>query len=307
MGKGVHEVLQKLCISSCSLDDLLHKEKEELEELSNNIDHQTSLDKERVLLIIELYRLLKEKYVLESNNIGEILRRYHFIKTPEIENFERLLDNHDDVGALKQIYAFMVQLNEIIFDPNISEGWENVFHKRHIAFGIPSMYGYYRENKFDALGLTFRFELIASTLLARIIGEINTEYFTAKTFKDIFSVISLLREGLSLDGIYDQGFDSNLKMFQYSLTSGSFTIRQYINIFQFMDKSIKEIINKYFIHPYEHLLPIIITQHVRKVKPETKNIPQKFIIQNRKCSIELLSSAFLIQALDNFRAISLII
>ncbi|HPY80366.1 MAG TPA: PEP/pyruvate-binding domain-containing protein [Bacteroidales bacterium] len=300
--KGVHEVLQKLCtLASCSLDDLLHKEKEELEELSNNIDHQTSLDKERVLLIIELYRLLKEKYVLESNNIGEILRRYHFIKTPEIENFERLLDNHDDVGALKQIYAFMVQLNEIIFDPNISEGWENVFHKRHIAFGIPSMYGYYRENKFDALGLTFRFELIASTLLARIIGEINTEYFTAKTFKDIFSVISLLREGLSLDGIYDQGFDSNLKMFQYSLTSGSFTIRQYINIFQFMDKSIKEIINKYFIHPYEHLLPIIITQHVRKVKPETKNIPQKFIIQKSEMFYrELLSSAFLIQALDNF-------
>ncbi|HQO49604.1 MAG TPA: hypothetical protein PK939_04195, partial [Bacteroidales bacterium] len=46
--KGVHEVLQKLCtLASCSLDDLLHKEKEELEELSNNIDHQTSLDKER--------------------------------------------------------------------------------------------------------------------------------------------------------------------------------------------------------------------------------------------------------------------
>jgi len=299
---GVHEVLLKLCQDAgCSLEKIIDADKEELRSRIANLNHKSQLDKDRVQLIIELYRLLKEKYILESHNIVAILKRYHFIKTEDIDKLEKLLADKDDVGALKQIYTFMIQLNEIIFDPRISEGWENVFYKRHIAFGIPSMYGYYREEKFDALGLTFRFERIASTLVSNIVGKINTDYFTAKTFKDIFSVILLLREGLSLDGIYDQGFDSNLKMLQYSLTSDSFTIKQYINIFQFMDRSIKEIINKYFIHPYEHLLPIIIPQHLTPKEQEQKTEMKKIIIQKSEIFYrELLSSAFLIQALDNF-------
>ena len=142
----------------------------------------------------------------------------------------------------------MKKLNNIIFDPKQTTGWENVVYKRHIAFGIPSMYGYYKEEKFDALGLTFRLERIASVLIHDIIKDINTNFFTLKTFKEICDTIQLLREGMMLDGIYDQGFDSNLKMLQYSLNSGCFTIGQYINIFQFMEGSVNEIINNYFIH-----------------------------------------------------------
>ncbi len=299
--KGVHSVIQQLCGKNhCSLTELLDLDKEELQNSLTTLEHKNSLDKDRVQLIIELYRLLKEKYVLESHNIIPILKRHHFIHTSDIDKLEQLLHDKDDIGALKQIYALMVQLNEIIFDPRISEGWENVFYKRHIAFGIPSMYGYYREEKFDALGLTFRFERIASTLVSNILKKVNTDYFTAKTFKDVFSVIMLLKEGLSLDGINDQGFDSNLKMLQYSLTSDSFTIQQYINIFQFMDKSIKEIINKYFIHPYDRLLSIIIPQHIQPDETNKKNHKKVIVQKSEMFYRELLSSAFLIQALDNF-------
>ena len=111
------------------------------------------------------------------------------------------------------------------------------------------------------MGLTFRLENIASNLINKIISKIKIDYFTAKTLKDIYSVIELLRQGLYLDGIYDQGFDSKLKMFQYSLNSKSFTIKQYINIFQFMQVSMKEIINKYFTRPYDRLLHVILPQY----------------------------------------------
>nr|HPO63734.1 PEP/pyruvate-binding domain-containing protein [Candidatus Kapabacteria bacterium] len=172
------------------------------------------------------------------------------------------------------------------------------YYKRHIAFGIPSMYGQYKEAKFEALGLTFRLERIASTLVSNIVNNINTDYFTAKTLKDIFVVIQLLLEGLQLDGISDQGFSSNLKMFQYSLTSRSFTINQYLNIFQFMEVSIKEIINKYFIRPYEQLLNVIIPQYIEN---EEQSSSKKLILQKSEMFYrELLSSAFLIQNLDNF-------
>ena len=163
------------------------------------------------------------------------------------------------------------------------------------------MYGQYREEKFEAMGLTFRLEQIAATLVDNIIGEIKTEYFTARTLKDVFSVIQLIREGLGLDGIYNQGFDSNLKMLQYSLTSESFTMRQYINIFQFIEKSLKEIINNYFIRPYEKQLALIIPTYFSEDKIKSKNDQRKLIIQQSEVFYrDLLSSAFLIQSLDNF-------
>lgn len=297
---GVHEVLVKICTQNqISLDDLLEKEKTEIDELISHIHHSNLNDIERVSLIIELYQLLKEKYIFETNNISTILRRYHFIESSDVELLEKYLNEDNHVEALKLIYSFMVKLNNIIFDTKKSEGWENVFYKRHIAFGIPSMYGYYKEEKFDALGLTFRLERIASILITNIIGTINTEYFTLKTFKEIYSVMEYMREGLSLDGIYNQGFDSHLKMLKYSLTSGCFTIKQYINIFQFMEASLKEITNSYFIRPYEQLLHTIIPQYLTEEERKEKNINKVIMQKSEIFYRELLSSAFIIQPLDN--------
>ena len=299
---GVHAVIDKACkTNNYSLTDLLEKDKDELSKLLSSIDHDDKSDIKRVCLIIELYQLLKEKYLFETKDISAILSSYHFIKKSEIEKLEFYIDSKNNIEALKLIYSFMVKLNEIIFNPAISEGWESIYYKRHIAFGIPSMYGQYREDKFEALGLTFRLERIASVLVDNIISDINIEYFTAKTLKEIFSVIQLLEEGLSLDGIYAQGFDSNLKMLQHSLTSGSFTIKQYINIFQFMEDSLKEIINKYFIRPYDQLLNTIIPQHTPQGENISADISKKIILQKSEVFYrDLLSSAFIIQALDNF-------
>ncbi|MBN1949066.1 MAG: hypothetical protein JW784_04940, partial [Candidatus Cloacimonetes bacterium] len=257
--QGVHKVLGRVCEQgSCQLEELLSREMPEIKKLLSTVEHDHPNDVKRVSLIIELYQLLKEKYSFETNDIVKILSRYNFIDKAEIEQLAADLNSGEDIDTLKTVYTIMIKMNELIFDPAVSEGWENIYHKRHIAFGIPSMYGEYHETKFEALGITFRLERVASLIVERIISGINIDYFTARTLKDIFEIIQLLREGLSIDGIYDQGFDSKLNMFQYSLTSGSFTIRQYINIFQFMETSIKEIINKYFYRPYDRLLKIII-------------------------------------------------
>ncbi len=298
--KGVHEVLNQLLDkNNLSVEQLIEKKKDEVEELIKTVDHNNETDIKRVCLIIELYQLLKEKYIFDSTDIINILKKYYFVDKEDIDKLEMLLDKDEPVATLKHIFSLMKKLNDIIFDEKKSEGWENVFYKRHIAFGIPSMYGYYKEVKFDALGLTFRLERIASVLVKRIIMGINTEFFTLKVFKEICDIIKLLRDGLSLDGIHDQSFDSNLQMLEYSLTSGCFTIDQYINIFQFMEGSIKEIINNYFIRPYDMLLKTIIPQQQPEITDKymmKKTIAQKSEVFYR----ELLSSAFIIQQLDNF-------
>lgn len=297
--KGVHSVLVSLTQrNACTVDDLLELSKEKLAQLLAEIDCPNDDDISRVALLVELYQLLKEKYRFETNDIGTVLRKYHFIDNEDVEHLIAELNSGNKVEALRVIFGIMVKLNAIIFDPKVSEGWENIFYKRHIAVGIPSMYGYYRESKFEALGVTFRLERIASVLVENIIAEINTEYFTAKTIKDIHKLLQLLREGLNLDGISEPGFDSNLKMLQYSLTSGSFTIKQYINIFQFMEGSIKSIINKYFINPYSALLEQILPQYIEPGL--TKSNLKKAIAKKTEVFYrELLSSAFIVQPLDN--------
>ncbi|MDD2387321.1 MAG: PEP/pyruvate-binding domain-containing protein [Bacteroidales bacterium] len=298
--QGVHEALTKVCCKNkLSLDAFLSLENPE--KLLDKIDHTNKDNLTRISLIIELYKLLVEKYSFETNNIIEIIKRHPFVSTEEILQLELLLEKEDNLEALSFIFTLMKKLNQIIFDPVYSEGWDNIYYKRHIAVGIPSMYGKYHEKKFEALGLTFRLERIASVLVGKIIKSLNTEYFTAKTLNHIFTVISLLREGLSLDGIYDQGFDSKLKMYQYSLKSGSFTINQYINLFEFMETGVREITNKYFIRPYEKLLEIIVPQYIKGKKVNNPLELKKIIIQKSEVFYrELLSSAFLIQSLDNF-------
>ncbi|MDD4148719.1 MAG: PEP/pyruvate-binding domain-containing protein [Bacteroidales bacterium] len=298
--QGVHEALTKVCRQNkLSLNDFLSIE--DPQELLNKTKHANKDDIKRLTLIIELYKLLVEKYSFETNNIIEIIKRHPFVNSEEISHLAALLEKEDNLEALSLIFSLMKKLNEIIFDPTHSEGWDNIYYKRHIAVGIPSMYGKYHEKKFEALGLTFRLERIASVLVSKIIKDFNTEYFTAKTLNDIFTVISLLREGLSLDGIYDQGFDSKLKMYQYSLKSGSFTISQYINLFEFMETGIKGITNKYFIRPYESLLEIIVPQYITEKKLGDPVELKKIILQKSEMFYrELLSSAFLIQSLDYF-------
>ncbi|MDD4604444.1 MAG: PEP/pyruvate-binding domain-containing protein, partial [Bacteroidales bacterium] len=299
---GVHQVVNALCeTGNLSVNQLSELESNEIDKMLSTIDVGTEHDVRRVQLLIRLYKLLKEKYSFETVNIAGILNRYNFFTAEEIQQLSEYLDNSEDEKALKLIFNFMSRLNQIIFDPNPSQGWENIYHKRHIAFGIPSMYGEYHEKKFEALGVTFRLEGIASVLMERIIGKMNTDYITAKTLKNIYSILELLKEGLELDGIPDQGFDSNLQMLQYSLSSGSFTIGQYLNIFQFMGESVKEIINHYFLSSYDDLLKLIIPQIFPSEAKQDQKSLSKFIHKKSESFFrDLLSSAFLIQSLDNF-------
>lgn len=70
------------------------------------------------------------------------------------------------------------------------------------------MYGQYREDKFEALGLTFRLEQIASNLMLNLISKTNPIIFTAKTLKRKFLIIQLLKEeGLALIENTNQGFE----------------------------------------------------------------------------------------------------
>lgn len=298
----VHEILAELCRKKDTKPmHLLLLDVEELEQSISTITLGNSRDRKRVLYVLQLYSLLLEKYSLESENIISMLKRYRFFSNKDIEGLQENLERNDIGAALGQVYKLMHHLKKIIIDPNTSEALENIYYKRHIAIGIPSMYGQYIEPKFEALGLMFRLEKSAAKLMVELLQSINLEYITAKTFRHVCDVLELFKEGLELDGIYNQGFNSNIEMFKYSLTSPSFSLDQYINIFQFMAQNIKQIISEYFLDVYEGSLKEVIPQIFALKKPlsESEN-KQLYHMESEKFFREVLSSAFLVQDLDNF-------
>ena len=307
----IHNLVQMMSEISClNPEDVLMLSRDDYENLIGSASRRLELDDEicqrehaRLMDIRDLYAYLREKYSFESVNIFSSLRSFPFIPDEEIDEFEKVYKAKDFGKSLTMIYAFMDKLKAVIFNPEQSEGWENIYHKRHIAIGIPSMYGTYRENKFEAMGLTFRLERVATQLMEKVVQSINLEYISERTLNQIYRILEYFRNGLELDGITNQSFNSKLDMLRYSLTSRSFSFGQYINIFQFIAEDVRRIIIKYFLKSYEYPLKIVIPQ---LFDPEGKLNERETVAlisqKSEEFHRDLLSDAFLMQPLDNFIA-----
>ncbi len=295
---GVHEVLTELCRNLGSTSSrLLNTDMDELRMNLDQVGSGTEKDHQRVLYIFRVYSMLLEKYSLESEDILSTLKNGNHFNPSELESLKKALDCNDCEESVRQIYRMMNKLKGIILDPGMSEALENIYYKRHIAVGIPSMYGQYMEPKFEALGLMYRLERTAAKLMTQVVQPFNSEYITAKTFRRIYDILLLFREGLELDGIYNPSFNSHLNMLKYGLTSPSFSLDQFINIFQFIGQDMKQIIREYFFDFYDRPLSIIIPQIVRHNGLEGS---QMDLMESEKFLRDNLSSAFLVQELDNF-------
>ncbi|HMM11557.1 MAG TPA: PEP/pyruvate-binding domain-containing protein [Bacteroidales bacterium] len=300
----VHQMVNQLCrLANTDPEGLLLLPLREFDILLSRLPDDNRRDKERLHDIHSLYAHLREKYSFEAVDIIQLLQGYPFIPVEEIEKFDKALKSNDYRKSLRLIYGFMNRLKKIIFNPAESESWEHIYHKRHIAIGIPSMYGVYREDKFEALGLTFRLEKVATRLMEKVVESINLDYISATTLEEINVILEYFRDGLELDGITNQSFNSNLQMLRYSLTSRSFSFDQYINIFQFLAQDVRRIIIKYFLKSYEYPLKIIIPQLFDPGnKLNDKDLAQLISRKSEEFHRDVIAEAFLVQPLDNFVA-----
>lgn len=298
----VHQQMKKMLEGSdTELKEIFQWDAERIRQFLEQFSEDEDKSVKRVSLLFQVHSLLLEKYSLESDDMIAMLKTYHRFSAEELDELKDALQRNDSEHALTILYQFMKRLKEIILDPEESVALEDIYYKRHIAIGIPSMYGQYIEAKFEALGLVFRLERAASRLMTDLLQGINLEYITQKTFRRIFDLLLLFREGLELDGITNQGFNSNIGMFQYSLSSPSFSLEQYINIFQFMAQDIKQIISEYFIDVYERPLKEVIPQILFSTENlSDMELKQRAQMESEKFFRDNLASAFLVQDLDNF-------
>ena len=292
---GVHEQMKKF-FSSITMDpkEFLAQENRSIFKALSDFS-QDDRDCKRIWYLLRLYTLLRDKYSLDTTDIIQRLHRQTFLDAKHIDDLAKSLEKDRYEQAIGLVFDVMEELNHRVLDEKKTTAQENIYYKRHIAIGIPSMYGEYREQKFEALGLIFRLEQLVSRLFEKVIDRCNVQVITIQSLQKIYEVLKLFQRGLILDGMDSPSLQSNLEMLKYSLSTASFSIGQYANIFQFMAKNVKELISTYFLRVYDRPLDMILP---KILGPQQKS--SEFHRVSEKFYREILSSGFLIQSFDDF-------
>ncbi|MBW1997627.1 MAG: pyruvate, phosphate dikinase [Deltaproteobacteria bacterium] len=232
----------------------------DLKGIDDEVPGVSEADRERVNLVISFYKLLYQKYHSSFIEFGEYLRQLPPRSFPDLDKLKKTLSLSDPRKKLNGILNFLERLKEIILSPRHYEVKEDIYRKRHIAVDIPSMYGSYREKKFDALGLTFRLEAIVNALFEDLIADIDLELVTSATLSQIYDYLMLFCRALKLDGITSSAIESQLDLLSHSLKVREFSSTQYLDIFRGFSNAVKNIVNDFFNRIHEENLATIVKQ-----------------------------------------------
>jgi len=217
-----------------------------LDQYVDKVTGVTDLDRQRVRLILRFFRLLNEKYGLEHLEIKSYLTNFKTDDLPDPRRLAAALDQTRPETKIDHLLSYMAELKEIIVSDKIHEPDEAIYHKRHFAVDIPSMYGSYNEPKFDAMGLSLRIESVVNVLFEDLISSIDLRLITKPTFVRIFSILTLFRKALSLDGIESNKLDIQMEFLKYSVNTTTCSFTQYLDIFKGFVRAVADIINDYF-------------------------------------------------------------
>ncbi len=288
----------------------LSSSEDEIRRIIDEVRDVPPQEKRRVELLIKMYRLEYMKYNLGVQEIRFNLEEARKLGFEGMDRVLEVIDSEDNEHALEVILDEIEELKNIILSKEKFDVQETIYHKRHIAADIPSMYGKYHERKFDALGLTFRLENLANLFFERLIAQVEVPFITRSTFVNLLRHLKLLWRAVQLNGVYSKKFATYLTLLEKSLGVRRFSFTQYLDIVKGLSEGVKDMIYVYYLSPHEENLNKIIRQlWPDKLLPKYKNMIRKdasiqeVVHQVSEAFLRgLISSTFGLQHLDNFVA-----
>ncbi len=287
--------------------DLLNWSEQERDSFLNQQADLNPVELRRFTLLVDMYTLLYEKYNLGRQDLRQQLEQAVNSSFPELADLIDVLDTGNTFQCLTAILDHLENLQKIILNERKFEAKEDIYYKRHIAVDIPSVYGRYREKKFDALGLTFRLENLAKIYLEKIPETVNLSFITEATFIRIINCLKLYLRALKLDGISSRHLESYVALLSSSIEQKRFSYTQYLDIFRGLSEGVKDIIYAYYTNVHQNNLSIIAPQiGTQNLLPRYRSLwhddDQSGSIHRLSESFlrDLISSTFGLQHLDNF-------
>ncbi len=161
---------------------------------------------EKFITFLHVYRLLFDKYNFTDIRVIEKLELYaREILFEPPEGFFDAIKGSDTLAALDVLLKEQLVLkDEILLSSQVFEPLDTIDLKRHIAFGIPSMYGSYKEKKFDTLKVFFHMNLIRVRFFEKIIEEMNIPSGGPISLGDVKKVLKLFIKTFVIDGLANQ-------------------------------------------------------------------------------------------------------
>jgi pyruvate,orthophosphate dikinase len=263
---------------------------------------EREVDREKVALLFRLRQLVGHKYELCHDDLLERLKSFHPIEERDVELLRSALAEQRHEDALEVLLHVLEQLKTIILSGEETEGFEDIFRKRHIAAGIPSMYGRYREEKFEAVGLTFRVESLANVLFERVVSSDRLRCVTRSTLRQVVRWLNLMLRGLRIDGFHGRGLAAGIDMLEQALVAEGTTVHQYINIFQVMSRSVEQVIRIRFLQVYQTALKRILHRMLQRgVLPFAEGCDERETILklSEKFLRDMISASLGLQQCDN--------
>jgi len=261
-------------------------------------------DREKAALFLRLFQLLHIKYSIQHQDVLKDLDAFLLFDRRKVETLKSALARKKPGRALAVLLELLEALKARILSPEKTEALEDLYEKRHIAAGIASVYGTYREEKFDALRLYLKLQSLADVQLERVLSPINLRFITCSTLIEIHRFLAVFIKILDLEGIATEGLAANVRLLEGALQARRFSMAQYTDIFQFISKGIQDIIHVYFIDAHRARLPLVIRQVLAGLPEEERPGPGKeeeeIDMRTEGFIRSMIASSFGLQTLDEF-------
>ncbi|MCC6751778.1 MAG: hypothetical protein IT371_29265 [Deltaproteobacteria bacterium] len=265
------------------------------------------VERERAVLLLELRRLVGRKYELDHGDLVGRLRAFHRLDPERVAALAKELEGGLEAGGLEEALDgalwLLERLKALILQPEATTAVEDIYRKRHVAVGIPSVYGRYREEKLEALGLSFRLESLADVLFERVVADQNLEVMTRTTLRRVARTLRYFLRALRVDGCNARGFSARVEMLEEALGLAGTTVEQYLDIFQLIAQSLKHLVRLRFLEIYqpilEDLLPrILVRDGVRGGAAEGDDPRERALRHAEAFLRDLMAQSFGLQRLD---------
>ncbi len=290
-----------------NIEEFLELDLDIIKQVLDKIDGPSE-DKVKFLILVYLYKLEKQKYFGYLADLSSFIQQYKELGFDFIEKLPEVLQEKDITKKIEQILEWIKYLKEkYIFSPYRFSPVEEIFIKRHIAADIPSMYGRYKEKKFDSLGLTYRLEYLLEKLFSKLIEDFEFSFLTKLELYKILKILFLFKKALEIDGISSQKFNLYLDLLDNSLSSYPISFDQYLDIFKGLIDGVQHIIKSYYINPFLSIFPLIfdtINESFLKEKYKkffkNKHKEEIYYSLSEALTKDILNNSFVIKYLDKF-------
>lgn len=207
---GLHTVFSRLAERGKGLASLFAGGIDRVEGLIAAMEDVDEVDRDKALLLFRLRHELARKYRLDHADLLDRLRASTRFERREVDALKEDLSSGRHEAAIDRLLGYVEALRDIVLSTEPMEAVEDIYRKRHIGTGIPSMYGSYREPRLEAMGLSFRIESLIGALTDRVMADHPIADLDEETLQWCASRLSTLARGLDTEGYWSQGLDMGL-------------------------------------------------------------------------------------------------